>query len=292
MKGSNCDLACGRRDRRGPRRRPRGLRRLSAPRVPRPADQHRRRRHARRERRRHPRAGPALLRSGDGRRDHPGGDAGGPRRRLPRPRHLHGRARDRPPRGCADPRHDVLESRRAVRRRPLRRRPSRGRGSGPHHARHHARRRRGLDRREHPHGPRPRLPRRADLHRRAARAHRAQLDGLRLHRLDDGHHGRARPAGCRGPHARRAPARARRRGTRRPDPRLRRHRHLERRPDLRECSSTRTARSSAPLWSARSATAASKASPRRPGPLRRARRTPPRLLTPARCRRSPLEGPA
>ena len=99
--------------------------------------------------------------------------AGRPRRRLPAARHLHRRARDHAPRRRAGARHDVLEPRAAVRRRPLRRRPARRRGSGPHHARHHPRGRRGLDRREHAHRARPRLPRRADLDRRAARAHRA-----------------------------------------------------------------------------------------------------------------------
>ena len=44
------------------------------------ADEHRGRRRARRERRRRPRARPALLRSGHGRPGHPGGDAAGPRR--------------------------------------------------------------------------------------------------------------------------------------------------------------------------------------------------------------------
>ncbi len=62
---------------------------------------------------------------------------------------------------------------------------------------------RGVDRGERAHGPRPRLPRGAHLDRRTARPHRARVDGLRVHGLDDGHHGRAGAAGCRRPHARR-----------------------------------------------------------------------------------------
>ena len=82
--------------------------------------------------------------------------------------------------------------------------------------------------------------------------------------------------------------------TRRPtaDPRVRRHRHLHRRAghrcarlrrrcDRRHGPRPRTARRRS-RW------------PRRDhhGPLRRVRRAPPRLLTSAPCRRSPLEGPA
>ena len=138
--------------------------------------------------------------------------------------------------------------------------------------------------REPPHRPRPRVPRRPDLDRRATRPHRARLDRIRLHRLDDGHHGGADPAGCRRPHPRRAPARARRRAraasaSASPTP-----------SRSRVSSTTPTARSSAPPWCGRCATAESTASPSPTRTLAAGTRVPARLLRSARRRHPDQQG--
>ena len=80
---------------------------------------------------------------------------------------------------------------------------ARRRGSGPHHARPHPRRGGRLDRRIRAHRPRSRVPRRADIDRRAHPPGGRREPRVRLRRLDDGHHRgaqRRRPGGA---HARR-----------------------------------------------------------------------------------------
>ena len=168
-------------------------------------DEHRRRRGARRERRRRPRARPAVLRPGHGRPGHPGGDPGGARRRVPARATTFTAVRAiTEPRRCPGARHDLLEPGAAVRRRPLRGRPAAAGGAGlitpditPDAAAEWIAR-------ERPHRPRPRVPRGADIDRRAPRPGRRRQPRLRLRRLDDGHHRGAQRRGCRRPHPRRA----------------------------------------------------------------------------------------
>ncbi len=90
---------------------------------------------------------------------------------------------------CPGARHDVLEPGDAVRGRPLRGRPARRGRRRADHSRHHTRFGVRLDRRQRAHGPGPGLPGGPDLHRRAPRPDHRSLDRLRVHRLDDGHHG-------------------------------------------------------------------------------------------------------
>ena len=121
---------------------------------------------------------------------HPGSHPGGARRRLPDARHFDGGARDHRPRRRAGARDDVLEPGDAVRRRPLRRGPARGRRRRADHARHHARVARPTGSRH----PSARGLDRVFLAAPSSTDERLDLivgvlDRLRLHRLDDGHHG-------------------------------------------------------------------------------------------------------
>ena len=148
--------------------------------------------------RRH-RAGPALLRPADGR---PGDRRGGApradcrdpgRRRAP---HRRGRRRGGHPR----PGHDLLEPGRAVRRARVRPRPGRRGRFGPDHARPLARGGRPLAGGLRRAWARPRVPGRAEFHRRAAGHDHRSLPRLRLRRVADGHHrhqGRGRRPGGR-----------------------------------------------------------------------------------------------
>ncbi len=129
-----------RRHRRAEERGQRCAHRLPARRLSRSRHQHRSGGRPRRERRRRDRAGPAVLRSGHGRRRHPEGDPGRSGGRIPpAPRFRRGR-RDHRARRHSGAGHDLLEPGRAVRRRPVRRRTRRRGRGGAHHARPDSRR--------------------------------------------------------------------------------------------------------------------------------------------------------
>ena len=146
-----------------------GARRLPAGRVPRPA------RPASTPRSRSSRT--ASTRSSSGCRTPTRSWTAWPSRRPPRRRSRAASGcatSSQPSRRCAPGRRarardDLLEPGAAVRRRPFRRRAARRRGSGPHHARHHARLGRRLDRDERAHRARPGVPRGAVVHRRPPR---------------------------------------------------------------------------------------------------------------------------
>ena len=133
-------------------------------------DQHRRGRRAGRERRRRPRARPAVLRPGHGRPGHPEGDPGRRSQTASASATFHGRRGGPQPRRRARARDDLLEPRACGSAWSASPTPARRRGSRAHHARPHPRRGRRLDRGQRAHRARPGVPRRAVLHRRTPAA--------------------------------------------------------------------------------------------------------------------------